>query len=92
MNGINDLTDACIKLFTLGLFVRVVMSWLKTPTTSKAAVFLDRIYGPCLAPIKKTIKPLQLKTSPPTQVDLSPVVLILLLVVLVRPFLMWVFG
>ena len=91
MNGILDLIDVCIRLFAFGLFVRVVMSWVKTPSTSKAAMFLDRIYDPCLAPLKTTIKPLRLNTTPPTQVDLSPIVLILLLVLVVRPFLIWVF-
>jgi len=90
MKPLAQLVTTALKLAVLGLVVRMVLSWIRSPQTRKAEVFLDKIYEPVLRPIRQIIKPIPLKTSPPTNLDLAPLVLIVAIWWLVQPLLMWV--
>jgi uncharacterized protein YggT (Ycf19 family) len=90
LNRLRDIVEVVLKLFSLGLFVRVMLSWVKLPMTQKVEKYLDRFYFPFLTPVRKAIKPIQLNTTPPFQVDLSPIVVLLVIWWLVYPFLMWI--
>ena len=91
MKAIAQLIIVALKLFVLGLIVRMVLSWVRSPQTRKVEVFLDKVYEPLLCPLRRLIKPIRLSTSPPTSLDLAPLALILIVWWLVHPLLMWVF-
>lgn len=92
MKAIAQLITVALKLFVLGLIIRVVLSWVRSPQTRKVEVFLDKIYEPVLRPIRQVVKPLTLKASPQMSLDLSPFVLILIIWWLIHPLLMWVIS
>ncbi len=92
MKPIVQLLDLALKLFVLGLLVQMVLSWFRSPRTRKVEAFLRRVYDPVLRPIRQVVKPITLNTSPPTSVDLAPLILILLIWWLLYPLLLWIFS
>ena len=89
MHSLASLVDLLLKLFALGLFVRAVLSWITLSQARKAEQYLDHLYGPFLKPLRRAIKPLHLNTTPPSAIDFSPLVLLLVVWWLIHPFLMW---
>jgi uncharacterized protein YggT (Ycf19 family) len=89
MQSLASMIDALLKLFALGLFVRAALTWVRDRNTKKVEEYLDHIYAPFLAPIRKVVKPIQVNTSPPSALDLAPLILLLLVWWVVNPFLMW---
>ena len=92
MRLLTQIATTLTKLLVLGILVRVVLSWLRSPQFRKAEVFLDRIYEPALTGIRQFVDPLVRKLSPQLQVDLAPFLLILLIWWVLHPLLMWVFS
>lgn len=82
--------DLGVKLFALGLFIRAALTWVRVKNSAKVANYLDRFYAPILAPLRKVIKPVQLSTTPPSALDLTPLLLLLLVWWFIHPFLMWI--
>jgi len=94
MNGMAHFIDVLLRVFTFGLFFRMVLSWIQ-PSAARlrpVALYLDRVYEPILRPLRRVIKPIKIGAHPPTTLDVSPVVLLLGLWWIVHPFLMWTFG
>jgi uncharacterized protein YggT (Ycf19 family) len=90
MQSVAQLVTVALKLFVLGLIVRVVLSWVHSTQTRKVELFLDKIYEPLLRPLRRVIKPIKLNTSPPSSLDLAPLALVLAVWWLVHPLLMWI--
>lgn len=89
MRTLSDIVDVAIKVFAFGLFCRAVLTWVAAPAARKAGPYLDRIYNPFLIPLRKVLKPLHLNTTPPSAIDLTPLVLLILVWWLIHPFAMW---
>ena len=92
MRKIALLIDVAVRLFALGLFMRVVLTWVQLKPANPVVKYLDRIYNPLLAPLRKVVKPISLKTNPPSALDITPLLLLLMIWGFVHPFLMWVFS
>lgn len=90
MRFVASLVDLVLKLFTLGLFIRMVLSWVRIGGLYRFERFLDQFYAPFLSPLRRLIRPLPMGGSPPVALDLAPLVLLLLIWLAVHPFLMWV--
>lgn len=87
-----NFVDVALKVFALGLVIRALLSWVTPPAARKAEQYLDRLYNPFLAPLRKLFKPLQLNTTPPSTVDLAPLVLLFLIWWFIHPFAMWLLS
>ncbi|MCD6338827.1 MAG: YggT family protein [Verrucomicrobia bacterium] len=92
ISTLRDLIDLALKLFALGLFIDVILSWLAPPPLRRLQQALDRFYEPFLNPIRRCVRPFRVFPNAPQAVDLSPLILLLLIWWLVHPFLMWVFS
>ena len=92
MGKIALIVTVLVKLFALGLVVRAAVTWFRIKNSKKVEDYLDRLYAPCLAPIRKILKPIQFNTSPPTALDVSPLVLLCLVWWIIHPFLMWLLA
>ena len=57
------------------IFIRVILSWFTTSTYSPIVVFLDRITGPILAPLRRIIPRIGM-------VDITPLVAMIILLVI----------
>ena len=90
MRILAQLVTAAVKLFVLGLLVRIVLSWLRSPATRAAERWLDRIYEPLLAPIRRLIPPVRLGDPNAPRLDLAPLILLLAIWLLIHPLLMWI--
>jgi uncharacterized protein YggT (Ycf19 family) len=88
MRTLASAVDVLVRIFALGLFVHCLLSWVGV--TKRLRERLEKVYAPFLNPIRKVIKPVELKTSPPTLLDIAPLLLMLLVWWFVRPFLIWV--
>lgn len=89
MKQIAGLIDLAFRVFTLGLFVRIVFSWIRPSSLHGLVVLLDKVYEPVLQPMRRLIKPLRVNGNPPVSLDLYPLVLLLCLWLVAHPFLMW---
>jgi uncharacterized protein YggT (Ycf19 family) len=98
MEHLAEFINVALKLFVFGLIVRAILSWvylvswLQFKNSRKLEDYLDHIYRPFLAPIRKVIKPVVLNTTPPSPLDLAPWVLLLLVTQIISPFLMWLLS
>lgn len=91
MKNAAALVDLLVRAFTLGLIVRVILSWIGAAKTHGVVIFLNKVYEPFLVPMRRVIKPIPLSTSPPTALDLTPLVLLLVVGWVLHPLLLWVF-
>ena len=57
------------------IFIRVILSWFTTSTYSPIVVFLDRITGPILAPLRRVVPRIGM-------VDITPLVAMIILLVI----------
>ncbi len=82
-NGIVDLIQLTLNIYLFGILIRVVLSWLN-PYPNAASQILARLTDPLLRPARRLIPPF-------SGVDLSPMVVILVLIlvqmVVLRPLL-----
>ncbi len=92
MQSLASIISALLKLFALGLFIRAALTWVRIKNSAKVEAYLDHIYAPFLAPIRKVVKPIQVQTSPPTAFDFAPLILLMLVWWVVHPFLMWLLS
>ena len=65
------------QILSVIIFVRVILSWFTTSTYSPIVVFLDRITGPILAPLRRIIPRIGI-------VDITPMVAIIILLIIVN--------
>jgi uncharacterized protein YggT (Ycf19 family) len=91
MKAIVILIDLLLRAFTVGLIVRVILSWVGAPKTHSVVKFLDKVYEVFLVPLRRIIKPIPLGTAPVTLLDLTPFVLLLVVTWILHPLLLWVF-
>ena len=84
--------DLLIKLFALGLFMTMLLSWFDAYPLRKVQRLLNRFYDIFLNPIRRYVRPIRLGPSAPVGLDLAPLILLFLLWWLVHPFLMWVLS
>ncbi|NBQ67636.1 MAG: YggT family protein [Nitrosomonadaceae bacterium] len=91
MKFLATLIDLLLRAFTLGLVVRVILSWVGAPKTHGVVKFLDKVYEVFLVPLRRIIKPIPLGTAPVTLLDLTPLVLLLVVTWILHPLLLWVF-
>ena len=70
-----------LDFFTLALFVYVVLSWIRNPTTDQARMWLGRFFEPILRPIRQLLGTINLGGM---GLDLAPLVLFLAVIVLRR--------
>ena len=66
-----------IELYTLVVFVSVVMSWMRLPLSNPIAKFVHTLTEPALAPIRRLVPPVG-------GLDFSPMVLLIGLQLLSR--------
>jgi uncharacterized protein YggT (Ycf19 family) len=94
MTQIARIVDVLIRLFALGLFVRMFLGWIAPAGLALRPVmlYLDKVYEPVLRPLRRIIKPVKLNLNPPTSIDLSPLILLLGLWWFVHPFAMWLLA
>ncbi len=71
MNAVVYFVVVIVRVFTFGLVVRVILSWVKAPGADKFKAALDKIYEPALKPLRKAIKPIPLNTKPPSFLDIT---------------------
>ena len=57
------------------IFIRVILSWFTTSTYSPIVVFLDRITGPILAPLRRIVPRIGM-------VDITPMVAMIILLII----------
>lgn len=62
----------CVGLYTLGIFVRIIFSWIGGGYGNRFSRFLFRITEPLLGPLRRSIRPIGM-------FDVSPIVAFLLL-------------
>ncbi len=65
------------QILSVIIFVRVILSWFTTSPYSPIVVFLDRITGPILAPLRRIIPRIGM-------VDITPMVAIIILLIIVN--------
>ena len=73
-----------IQLYLLVIFIRIIMSWFPpTPGTAYAQIVegLDKVTEPVLGPVRAMLPPVRLGAM---GLDLSPLVVILVLILLSR--------
>lgn len=92
MLSVADLIGTLIRLFALGLFIRILLDWLDVAEARPVRKFLNRLYDPFLSPIRRRLRPVKLSPSAPEGVDLSPAILLLLIWLVAAPLLGWIFG
>ena len=85
------LVDLVLRVFVLGLIVRVILNWITASKAHPLVNFLNQVYEPFLTPLRRLIKPIPLNTSPPAALDLAPLVLVLVVMWILHPLLLWVF-
>ncbi len=61
---------AIIDLYSLIVFVAVILSWIQLPPTNPFAQFVHNLTEPALAPIRRMLPPV-------SGIDFSPLVLLL---------------
>ena len=66
-----------IELYTLVVFVSVVMSWMRLPASNPIAQFVHTLTEPALAPIRRLVPPVG-------GLDFSPMILLVGLQLLSR--------
>lgn len=74
-------------LYAFGLMAYVLLSWVKSPSTEKIRLELEKFYVPFLAPLRRNIKPVNFGG---TALDLTPAILLIAIIV-VRNLLMAIF-
>lgn len=84
--------DLLIRLFALGLFINIVLSWLNIPSLRGLQQVLDEFYGLFMAPIRRHIRPFRISPSAPVSLDPAPLILLVVVWWLIHPFLMWVLS
>jgi YggT family protein len=73
-----------INLFMVVLFIRIIMSWFPpTPGTTYASIYegFDRVTEPVLGPVRAMLPPLRMGGM---GLDLSPIVVFLVGIILIR--------
>jgi uncharacterized protein YggT (Ycf19 family) len=91
MKFLATLVDLLLRAFTLGLVVRVILSWVGAPKTHSVVKFLDKAYEVFLVPLRRIIKPIPVGTAPTTLLDLTPLVLLMVVTWILHPLLLWMF-
>lgn len=91
MKTIATLVDLIMRAFMLGLLARVILSWVGAPKAHGVVKFLDKIYEVFLIPMRRIIKPIPVGTSPPTLLDITPLILLLIVAWILHPMLLWIF-
>ncbi len=61
-------------IYTLGLVLYVICSWLAHPNATSLRLWLARWYEPLLKPIQRVVPPIRLGGS---AIDLSPILLLI---------------
>jgi YggT family protein len=74
--GVTKLALAVLNVFSLLIFVRVVLSWVNPRPTNELLVFVIRVTEPVLGPLRALI--------PLRGIDLSPIVAWLLIRLLMK--------
>ena len=63
------------QVLSVIIFIRVILSWFTTSTYSPIVVFLDRITGPILAPLRRIVPRIGM-------VDITPMVAMIILLII----------
>ncbi len=74
-----ELICTLIGLYTLAVFLWVILSWVQVSSThplARVVVFLDRIIYPVILPLRRVLPGIRLGGA---MLDLSPLVLLLVL-------------
>ena len=91
MKSATAMVDFLLRVFTLGLIVQVLLSWVGASKAHPIVTFLEKVYEPFLSPLRRLIKPIPISTSPPRSLDVSPLLLLLIVTWILHPLLLWVF-
>jgi uncharacterized protein YggT (Ycf19 family) len=89
MQFVGRIVQGILKLYVLGLLIRVVLSWVGSPATRRLEALLDGFYEPILKRIRDVVKPIRVGSAPTRSLDLSPLILIVIVTWVLQPLLMW---
>ncbi|MBB1125330.1 YggT family protein [Thiospirillum jenense] len=73
--AIPELLDLLISLFLFALLIRVLLSWLNPDPYNPAVGLLTRLTNPLLLPVQRRVRPI-------AGVDLSPMIVMIMLILL----------
>ncbi len=93
MDLLEGAINLILKLFSLGLFISIILNWIDHPSVAQAKRWLNGFYDIFLDPLRRVIKPIPIRARyvEPVEIDITPGILLLLVLIVIRPFLLLVF-
>lgn len=79
MTSVTRVIEVVVSIYSLGLIVYSVLTWLRSPQTARARRWMGSLYDPVLSRIRASVKPVQMAGA---SLDLSPAILLVGLVIL----------